>query len=60
MSVVDIRVGTKIEDSMIGMRRPGTGLSSKHWSSVIGSTARRDIRAFESISWDMLIMQNEK
>ena len=60
MSVVDIHVGTKIEDSMIGMRRPGTGLSSKHWSSVIGSTARRDIRAFESISWDMLIMQNEK
>ena len=58
-AVVDIPVGVKIEDSMIGMRRPGTGLSSKHWDRVIGSTARREIGAYETISWDMLTLHHE-
>lgn len=40
----DIQKGEKITEQMLAMKRPGTGLSPKQLSLVVGSIAKRDIK----------------
>lgn len=45
----DIRKGTEITESMIAIKRPGTGLAPKHYWSIIGKTAKRNVLKGELI-----------
>lgn len=45
VTVVDIRAGTIIEESMLAIKKPGTGIAASRLPEIIGRTARRDIRA---------------
>jgi len=40
---IDILAGTKIDDSMLTLKRPATGLSPKYVKDLIGKIARRDL-----------------
>lgn len=51
-SVVDIPAGQRITPEMIAVLRPGVGLKPKYFDLVVGRPARRDIRAFQPLSWD--------
>lgn len=46
--------GTQITREMIDVKRPGTGLETKHLDGVIGMTARRMIQKDTVLLWDML------
>jgi len=41
---VDIKRGQTIDESMLCVKRPGTGLAPKLWDSLIGKTATTDIK----------------
>lgn len=45
VSVLEIPAGTRIERSMIGIKKPGTGIPARHFEAVIGKTAARNIPA---------------
>jgi sialic acid synthase SpsE len=49
---VDIARGTRLTESLITGKRPGTGISPALLDLVIGRTAKRDIKADEILSWD--------
>ena len=49
----DIPAGTTVTLSMIGIKRPGTGLSPQMRGRVVGRRARVDIPAGTLLSWDM-------
>ena len=44
VAIEDIAEGTLIEDGMLGMKRPGTGLPSVYLDRIIGRRASRDIK----------------
>ena len=50
----DIPCGTVISAKMVSIRRPGTGIAPKELYSVIGRTARRNIKGENPIFWDDL------
>jgi len=54
VALVDIPMGAVITREMVGMRRPGTGLSSETIAWIVGCLATRSIRAHEPLSWEML------
>jgi N,N'-diacetyllegionaminate synthase len=43
VSLVDIPEGTLITETMIGIKKPGTGIPAKRFSEVLGKRARRRI-----------------
>lgn len=47
IAVKPIMVGTRIQENMLGVRRPAGGMSPMSWDKVIGSVARRDYAAGE-------------
>ncbi len=51
----DIKKGEKITNDLIGIRRPGTGLSPAFIDLVIGKTANSDIKKDSQISLEQLI-----
>ena len=51
---IDVPAGTQLTESMIGIKRPGTGLPPEMLSEIIGRKALRDIPSGTAISWDML------
>jgi sialic acid synthase SpsE len=51
---VDIAKGTRITEDLVTCKRPGTGISPRFLSSVIGRTSKRDIKADEILSWEQL------
>lgn len=50
----DIPAGTKITEELLVLRRPGTGLPPTMRASVVGRTAREDIKAGTLLEWEML------
>ena len=44
VSLVAIPKGTIIEEGMIGIKKPGTGIQAKRFHEVVGKRARRDIK----------------
>ena len=51
---VDISKGTRLEKRMLAVLRPGAGLEPKYRDMVIGREAKRDIQAYEPITWDVI------
>lgn len=54
VSLVDIPKNNIIERNMIGMKRPGTGIPSKHFERLIGMKNIRNIKANTIIKWSDL------
>jgi len=51
---VFIPSGTIITDKMVTVLRPGIGLKPKYMEVLIGRKARKDIKAYEPITWDII------
>jgi sialic acid synthase SpsE len=51
---VDIAKGTRVTEDSVICKRPGTGISPRFLSSVIGRTTKTDIKADEILSWEQL------
>lgn len=54
VSVRDIAAGESIAIDAVDIKRPGYGISPRHWEAVIGKAALRDIPADEVITWEMI------
>ncbi|MBN1280623.1 MAG: pseudaminic acid synthase [Candidatus Thermoplasmatota archaeon] len=54
IAAVDIKKGTIITKDMLVVKRPGYGLKPKYLHMVIGRSAKRDIKADEWITKDMI------
>jgi N,N'-diacetyllegionaminate synthase len=50
VSLLDIPAGTLIDESMIGVKKPGTGIPAKKFTKVVGSRATHDIPADSVLS----------
>lgn len=50
----DIKKGSLIEESMIAIKRPGTGIEPEYWEKIIGRTARTTIKKDIPITWEMI------
>ncbi|WP_286170386.1 pseudaminic acid synthase [Halocella sp. SP3-1] len=53
-AVKDIPVNTRIKAEMIAVLRPGIGLKPKYYDLVIGRTAKKNIKAYEPITWEKI------
>lgn len=52
VSIQDIQKGEKLSDKNIWVKRPGTGdILAKHYKSLLGKIACRDIKFDEQLSW---------
>ena len=51
---VDIPKGTKITKDMLIIKRPGYGIKPKFIDIVVGREAKKDIKADEWITWEMI------
>jgi sialic acid synthase SpsE len=49
---VHIAKGMRLTEHLVTCKRPGTGISPKFLGSIVGRTAKRDIKADEILSWD--------
>lgn len=49
IAIAPIMAGARIQESMLGVRRPAVGMSPMSWDNVIGSVARRDYATGEVI-----------
>jgi N-acetylneuraminate synthase len=54
VAAIDITKGTKITQDMLICKRPGTGISPKLENSVIGKTAKINIKVDEILSWEQI------
>lgn len=54
VSAVFISKGTVINESMIVIKRPGTGILPKDLNKVVGKTAKTDIKPGSLINWEQL------
>jgi N,N'-diacetyllegionaminate synthase len=54
IAACDIPAGTVIDEGMLTVKRPGTGISPKQMGLVVGRTARADIPFDEPITWEMV------
>lgn len=50
----NIKAGEVISDSNIKCIRPGMGLPTKHYLTVLGKTAKKDLELGDPLSWDVL------
>ena len=53
VAACDISAGTAVEESMISILRPGTGLPPSMYSYLIGRTARDDVEGGTLLTFDM-------
>jgi sialic acid synthase SpsE len=60
VSLKKIPKGTKISHEMIGVKRPGTGLSPKLWDQVIGKITLKDIEEDIPIEEDFIQFEQQK
>lgn len=51
---MDLPAGTAIEEKMIDIKRPGTGIAPKHLCDVVGRRTRKAIFEDEILTWDKL------
>lgn len=54
VSLQDIQKGETLTDSMLAIKRPGTGIEPKHWDEIIGKKATQFIKKDEVLNWDMI------
>jgi sialic acid synthase SpsE len=54
VALVDLPAGTVLDASVVGPRRPGTGLSPALAPQLVGRRTRSAIRAGTPITWEML------
>ena len=52
---VNIPKGTTIAESMLAIKRPGTGLEPKYISTVIGKKTKANIRSGEPVTFEKLL-----
>ncbi|MHB8163399.1 MAG: N-acetylneuraminate synthase [Methanoregula sp.] len=50
----DIPKGTSLSESMLALKRPGTGIEPKALKNFIGKTTKQNIKRDTLISWDMV------
>ena len=50
----DIPAGTRLTETLITIRRPGTGLAPSLRGRMVGATARTDIAAGTVLTWDLV------
>lgn len=50
----DIRKGDIIEESMLVIKRPGTGIAPKYFSKILGKKAKEDIKKDEVLKWEKI------
>ncbi|TLM78030.1 MAG: N-acetylneuraminate synthase [Actinobacteria bacterium] len=53
-AAVDICAGEVITADKLAVKRPGTGIYARHADVVVGRTAKADIPADTTITWDMV------
>ena len=53
-AAVDIPEGTEICEEMLAVLRPGVGLAPKFIDVIAGRRAKRDIKAHEPMTWDIV------
>ena len=53
-SKVKIPRGAAITREMLTYKRPGTGISPRHFDMVLGRVARQDIPEDTTLTWDMV------
>ncbi len=51
---MDIKKGSKINDSMLTVKRPGEGIYPKYLDKIIGRVAKRGILKDAIIKWEMI------
>lgn len=51
VSLTDIPKGVIIKETMVWVKRPGTGIPAKYLSKIIGSKTKKSIRANQLIKW---------
>ncbi|MFA6091812.1 MAG: N-acetylneuraminate synthase family protein [Elusimicrobiota bacterium] len=49
-----VAAGQRLEESALDCKRPGTGISPKHFDLVLGRRAKKDIPADTVLQWEML------
>ena len=54
VAAMDIPAGSIITDTMIDLKRPGTGLAPKYKDKIIGKKSNRSIKKNELFDWDMM------
>lgn len=54
VAAVDIKRGSTIEESMLIIKRPGTGIEPERFDSIIGRKAKKDIKKDKLITWQDL------
>lgn len=54
VAAVDIIKGSKLESSMLDVKRPGTGIEPKYLKKLLGMFAKSDIKNETVIKWGML------
>jgi N,N'-diacetyllegionaminate synthase len=54
IAACDIPAGTVLEEGMLTVKRPGTGIAPKHLPLLVGRTARVDIPFDEPVTWAMV------
>jgi N,N'-diacetyllegionaminate synthase len=54
IAVQDIKKGSIITREMLAVKRPGYGIKPKYLDLVIGRTIKKDIKADEWITWDVI------
>ena len=54
VSTVDIPAGTRLTPEMLACKRPGTGISPKHFDQVVGRRTKADVPADEVLHWEIL------
>lgn len=53
-TLCDIKKGEVFTDKNLTCKRPGTGISPKHWDIVIGRESRFDIKEDTTITWKLI------
>ena len=51
---MDLPKGTALTEDMIDIRRPGTGILPKYYSTILGKKINRDVKSEEPLTFEML------
>lgn len=54
VAAVNINKGTKIEENMLAVKRPGTGIVPKFFDQIVGKIVKQDIKKDELITWEKI------
>lgn len=56
--VADVKAGATLTPANVRSIRPGFGLAPKHFDTVIGRRAARDLKRGEPLAWSMLALED--